>query len=120
MDVLEEAKEIMEKIGCEKAFAVYGMEIDNIAEVRGCNEKGEAIELERDVSKLVSIMERKLVLDPEKPIECPINSSMDKYLEFSLKYRKINPCNIDSVECERIEDKISSLLDKYNWTIKKE
>ena len=119
MDVLEEAKEIMGKIGCEKAFAVYGMEIDNIAEVRSCNEKGEAIEIERDVSKLVSTIERKLVLDPEKPIECPLNSSMNKYLEFSLKSRNITPCSLSNEECERIEDKISPLLEKYNWSIKK-
>jgi hypothetical protein len=62
MDVLEEAKEIMEKIGCEKAFAVYRIEIDKIAAVRSCNKKGEAIELERDVGKLVSTIEKKLVL----------------------------------------------------------
>jgi len=120
MDVLEEAKEIMEKVGCEKAFAVYGIEIDNIAEVRSCNDKGEAIEIERDVGKLVSTIERKLVLDPEKPIECPLNSSMNKYLEFSLKKRNISPCNLSSEECEKIEGNISSLLGKYNWTIKKD
>jgi hypothetical protein len=27
MDVLEEAKELMKKAGCEKAFAVYKLEI---------------------------------------------------------------------------------------------
>ena len=36
MDVLEEAKEIMKIAGCEKAFAVYGSELDSIAEVRHC------------------------------------------------------------------------------------
>ena len=120
MDTLEEAKEIMEKIGCEKVFAVYGLELENIAEVRVCNEKGEAIELEKDIQKLDPIIERKLVLDQEKPIECPLNSSMSKYLEFSLKNRNITPCNIDSFECERIEKIINPLLEKYNWTIKKE
>ena len=117
MDVLDEAKEIMKKAGCEKAFVVYGIELDNIAEVRSCNEKGEAIELERDVSKLVSTIERKLVLDQEKPIECPLNSSMNKYLEFSLKKRNITPCNLSSEECKKIEEKIGSLLGKYNWSI---
>jgi len=34
MDVLEEAKEIMKKAGCEKAFAVYGLELNDIAEVK--------------------------------------------------------------------------------------
>jgi len=27
MNVLEESKEIMKKAGCEKAFAVYGLEL---------------------------------------------------------------------------------------------
>ena len=58
MNTLEEAKEIMKKIGCEKAFAVYGLELENIAEVRSCNEKGEAIELEGDISKLEPIIEK--------------------------------------------------------------
>ena len=120
MDVLDEAKEIMKEAGCVKAFAVYRMEIDNIAEVRSCNEKGEAIEIERYVGSLVSTIKRKLVLDQEKPIECPLNSSMNKYLEFSLKKRYITPCNLSSDECIKIKGKISTLLDKYNWTIKKE
>jgi len=117
MDTLEEAKEIMKKIGCEKAFAVYGLELDNIAEVRSYNEKGEAIELEKDILKLDPIIERKLVLDQEKPIECPINSSMSKYLEFSLKNRKITPYNIDNYEVGRIEEIINPLMEKYNWSI---
>jgi len=120
IDRLEEAKEIMEKIGCAKAFAVYGLELENIAEVRDCNEKGEAIELEKDIQKLTPIIERKLVLDQEKPIECPLNSSMSKYLEFSLINRKITPCNIDNIEVGRIEKILNPLLDKYNWTIKKQ
>jgi hypothetical protein len=119
MDVLEEAKEIMEKVGCKKAFAVYGMELDNIAEVRSCDEKGEAIEIERDISKLVPSIEKKLVLDQEKPIECPLNTSMTKYLEFNLKDRKIIPCNIRIGESERIEKIINPLLEKFHWTIRK-
>jgi hypothetical protein len=119
MDVLEEAKEIMKKAGCEKAFAVYGMELEDIAEVRECNEKGEAIELEKDISKLIPIIERKLILDQEKPIECPINSSMDKYLEFSLKNKTITPCNVVDMECKKIEEMIKPLLNKYKWSIKK-
>ena len=110
----------MEKIGCTKAFAVYGLELENIAEVRSCNEKGEAIELEKDIHKLAPIIERKLVLDQEKPIECPLNSSMSKYLEFSLINRNITPCNIDNIEVGRIEKILNPLLDKYNWTIKKQ
>jgi hypothetical protein len=120
MDVLEEAKEIMKIAGCEKVFAVYGMELENIAEVRGCNEKGEKIEIEGDVSKLVPCIEKKLVLDQEKPIECPINSAMSKYLEFSLKSRYITPYNISAKECERIEEEMRPLLEKYHWTIKKD
>jgi len=119
MNTLEEAKEIMKKIGCEKAFAVYGLELENIAEVRGCNEKGEAIELEKDIQNLTPIIERKLVLDSEKPIQCPINSSMSKYLEFSIKNRKITSYNIDIYEACRIEEIINPLLEKYNWTINK-
>ena len=119
MDVLEEAKEIMKKAGCGKAFAVYELELNNLAEVKECDEKGECIELEKDVSDLVPTIERKLVFDPERPIECPLNSSMDKYLEFSLKNKSIKPCNITDEECVRIEEKINPLLDKYNWSIKK-
>ena len=118
MDVLEEAKELMKKAGCEKAFAVYKIEIDKIAEVRSCNEKGEAIELERDVGKLVPTIEKKLVLNQEKPIECPLNDSMDQYLEFSLKNRSITQCNLNSNKSKKIEEDISPLLKKYNWTIK--
>jgi hypothetical protein len=89
MDVLEEAKELMKKAGCEKAFAVYGLELNDIAEVKECDENGESLELEKDISELVPTIEQKLVFNPEKPIECPLNSSMNKYLEFSLKNRSI-------------------------------
>ena len=34
MNAFEEAKDIMKKIGCEKAFAVYNMKLNNIAEVK--------------------------------------------------------------------------------------
>ncbi|UCD13784.1 MAG: hypothetical protein JSW60_09555 [Thermoplasmatales archaeon] len=119
MDVLDEAKEIMKKAGCEKAFAVYELELNDIAEVRDCDENGESLELEKDVSDLVPTIEQKLVFDPEKPIECPLNASMNKYLEFSLKNRNINPCNLSTEECERIEEEMRPLLEKYNWAIKK-
>jgi hypothetical protein len=120
MDTLEEAKEIMEKIGCDKAFAVYGLKLENIAEVKGCNENGEEIiELENDIHNLTPIIEKKLVLDQDKPIQCPINLSMSKYLEFSLKSRKIKPYNIDNYEAVRIEEIINPLLKKYSWTINK-
>jgi len=119
MNVLEEAKEIMKKAGCKKAFAVYGMELNEIAEVRNCDENGESLELEKDINDLVPTIEKKLVFDPEKPIECPLNSSMNKYLEFSLKNRNITTCNLDKGECERIENEMKPLLEKYSWTFKK-
>lgn len=119
MNVLDEAKEIMEKAGCKKAFAVYGMEINEIAEVRNCDKNGESLELEKDIQELVPTIEKKLVFDPDKPIECPLDSSMNKYLEFSLKNKNITPCNLNRIECERIENEMKPLLQKYNWTIKK-
>ena len=119
MNVLNEAKEIMEKAGCEKAFAVYEMEINDIAEVRSCNSKGEFIELEKDINKLVPTIERTLVLDLEKPIECPLDSTFCKYLEFSLKNKTITPYDINQKECEKIEEKINPLLDKYKWKMVK-
>ena len=119
MNVLDESKEIMKKAGCKKAFAVYGLELNDIAEVKNCDENGESLELEKDISELVPTIEQKLVFNPEKPIECPLNSSMNKYLEFSLKSRSITPCNLSSEECKRIEEETRPLLEKYNWTIKK-
>lgn len=32
------------RVGCGKAFAVYGLELNDIAEVRNCDEKGESLE----------------------------------------------------------------------------
>ncbi|MFX0125641.1 MAG: hypothetical protein ACFFAE_18605 [Candidatus Hodarchaeota archaeon] len=119
MDVLEEAKKLMKKAGCEKAFAIYGLELNDIAEVKNCDENGESLELEKDISELVPTIEQKLVFDSEKPIECPLNSSMNKYLEFSLKNRSITLCNLNAEECEKIEEEMRPLLEKYNWTIKK-
>lgn len=119
MDVLDEAKEIMKKAGCEKAFAVYGMELNDIAQVRECDENGESLELEKDISELIPTIERKLVFNPEKPIECPLDASMNKYLEFSLKNRKITACNLSEEERDIIEKETRPLLDKYNWTINK-
>ena len=119
MDVLEEAKEIMKIAGCEKAFAVYGLKLNGIAGIKDCDENGELIELEKGISELVPTIEQKLVFDPEKPIECPLNGSMDKYLEFSLKNRNITPCNLSDKECKRIEDKINPLLERFEWSIKK-
>jgi len=119
MNVLEEAKEIMKKAGCQKAFAVYELELNDIAEVKDCDENGETLELEKDISELVPTIEQKLVFDPKKPIECPLDGSMDKYLEFSLKNRNITPCNLSAKECEKIKEKMKPLLEKYNWTIKK-
>jgi hypothetical protein len=119
MDTLEEAKEIMEKIGCNKVFAVYNLELENIDEVRSCNEKDEAIEVEMDISRFVSNIEQKLILDQEKTIKCPLNSLMSKYLEFSLKNKSISPFNVGDMECKKLEEMIKPLLYKYQWTIKK-
>lgn len=119
MDVLEEAKEIMKKAGCEKAFAIYGLELDNLAEVKECDEKGECMELEKNIGELQPTIERKLVFDSKRPIECPLDSSMNKYLEFSLENKSITPCNVTDEECGKIEEKINPLLEKYNWSVKK-
>lgn len=117
MDVLDEAKEIMRKAGCEKAFVVYKMELCDIAEVRSCNEKEEEVELEKDIIDLVPTIEPKLVVNEDQPIECPLNSDMNKYLEFFLKNKSITPYNLENAECEKIEEEIKPLLQKYNWRI---
>ena len=119
MNVLDEAKDIMRKAGCEKAFVVYKLELFDIAEVRSCDEKQEEIELEKDIVDLVPTIERKLIVDEEQPIECPINSSMNKYLEFSLKQKSITPYNVEDEEYDRIKEDTKALLEKYNWVIKK-
>ena len=118
MDVLDEAKEIMKKAGCEKAFAIYDLELNDIAEVRDCNKNGESIEISKAISELSPTIEKKLVFNPEKPIECPLNDSMDQYIEFSLKNRSINFCNLNSNLSKKIEEDINPLIKKYNWTIK--
>jgi len=118
MNVLEEAKEIMKKAGCEKAFAVYELKLNDIAEVKDCDKNGETLEIEKSISELAPTIEKKLVFDPDKPIECPINDSMNKYLEFSLKNRSITPCNLNTEEFKKIEEEMNPLLKKYNWTIK--
>lgn len=119
MNTLEEAKEIMEAAGCIKAFPVYDLKLTNIAEVKSCHENGESIELEKDINKLVPTFSQEMVLSIEKPIACPIDESLNKYLEFTLKNRLIAPCNLSDVEYEQIESKIESLLVKYSWSIKK-
>lgn len=118
MNSLEEAKEIMKKVGCEKAFAVYELKLNDIAVVKECNENGESLEIKKNINELVPTIEQKLVFDPEKPIECPLNESMNKYLEFSLKNRSITPCNLSKDEYTRIKEEMKPLLKKYNWTIK--
>ena len=119
MNVLDEAKEIMKKAGCKKAFAVYKLELCDIAEVKNCNGNEESLEIEKEISKLVSSMKAEILLDREEPIECPIDQSLGKYLEFSLKNKSIIPYNLGSEECERIEQEMRPLLEKYNWSIKK-
>jgi hypothetical protein len=117
MNALDEAKEIMIKAGCEKAFAIYGIEINDIAEVRSCNNKGESIEVEKAVTNLVPSFEKTLTLDLNNPIECPLNGSFCKYLEFSLKNKTITPHDITTEECQKIKEIILPLLDKYHWKL---
>jgi len=119
MNELEEAKEIMNKIGCEKAFVVYDMKLNNIAEVKDCDENGECLEIEKKVGELVPNFYENFIFNPEKPIVCPFNSSMDKYFEFSLKNREMTYCNFNEVEYENIHKKINYLLIKYNWSFNK-
>ena len=118
MDALDEAKEIMKKAGCEKAFAVYDLEINEIAEVRECNENGESIEIQKNINELSTTISKKLIFNPEKPIECPLNDSMDQYLEFSLKNKSVTQFNINSELSKKIVEEINPLLEKYKWTIK--
>ena len=82
MDVLEEAKEIMQKAGCIKAYAVYGIDLEDITKVKSCDENGESIELGKDISRLIPTIEKKVVIDLDRPIECPLDASLNKYLEF--------------------------------------
>ena len=119
MDMLEEAKEIMQAAGCIKAFPVYDLELNDIADVKSYHENGESIELEKDINKLVPAFSQEIVINTEKPITCPVDKSLNKYLEFYLKNRIINPCNLNISEYEQVESKINSLLEKYNWIIKK-
>ena len=119
MDVLDEAKEIMKKAGCDRAFAFYKLELYDIAEVKNCSKNEEIIEMEKEISKLVPSMKKEIVLERDEPIECPLDASLSKYLEFSLKDKIITPYNLSSEECERIKQAIKPLLEKYHWSIKK-
>jgi hypothetical protein len=119
MNTLDEAKEIMQAAGCIKAFPVYDIQLADIAEIKNCHENGESIELEKDVSKLVSNFTQELKINKEKPITCPIYHSLNKYLEFSLNNKQITTCNLNVYEFKLIEIKIHPLLEKYNWIIKK-
>ena len=109
----------MQAAGFIKAFPVYDLELNNIAEVKSYHENGESIELEKDINKLVPAFSQEIVINTEKPITCPVDKSLNKYLEFYLKNRIINPCNLNISEYEQVESKINSLLEKYNWIIKK-
>ena len=53
MDELEEAKEIMKKAGCEKAYAIYDLELNDLAEVRDCNENGGSLEISKKFNELL-------------------------------------------------------------------
>jgi len=119
MDTLDEAKEIMQAAGCIKAFPIYDIKLTDIAEIKSCHENGESIELEKDISKLVPTFTQEFEINKEKPITCPINPSLKKYLEFSLKNKQITTCNLNISEHKQVENKINLLLGKYNWSIKK-
>ena len=119
MDVIDEAKEIMYNIGCKKAFADYRLNQSNIAEVKECTEKNLLIEIERSILRLDPVLVSVLEIDYEKPIECPLNDSSDKYLEFLLKKRTIIPYNLNDEEYNEIKSKIKTLIKKYNWSFKK-
>jgi hypothetical protein len=119
MDVLNEAKEIMEKAGCTNVYATYNLNISEIAEFKNCNKNCEFIEAKRTINHLDPAIVKVLEIDREKPIECPLNSSMDKYLEFSLKNKSITTYSLGKKECERIKQEISPLLEKYHWSMKK-
>jgi hypothetical protein len=119
MDTLDEAKEIMQAAGCIKAFPIYDISLTDITEIKSCHENGESIELEKDISKLVPTFSQEMRINAEKPIACPIDTSLSKYLEFSLKNKQITPCNINTSEFERIKINIHPLLEKYNWIITK-
>jgi len=119
MNELDEAKEIMQAAGCIKAFPVYDLRLADIAEIKGCHENGESIELEKEISKLIPTFSQEMIINTEKPIACPIDESLNKYLEFYLKNKFIAPFNLNNLEYEQIENKINSLLKKYNWVIKK-
>lgn len=120
MTILEEAKEIMGKLGCEKVFAIYKLKLNEItiADIKSRNNKCEAVEIERDLNNLASSIVNEFVLDEEKPIECPLNNSMSKYLEFNLKNKEIIPFNIHDGEVNRIEKIINPVITKYKWTMK--
>ena len=119
MDKLDEAKEIMQAAGCIKAFPVYDLKLTDIAKVKSCHENGESIELEKEINKIVPAFSQEIVINTEEPIACPIGKSLRSYLEFYLKNRNIAFCNLNNIEYEQVESKINSLLEKYNWVIKK-
>jgi len=119
MNSLDEAKEIMQAAGCIKAFPIYDIQLTDIAEIKNCHENGESIELEKDISKIVPSFTQELKINKEKPITCPINPSLNKYLEFSIENKQINTCNLNINEYKQIENKINPLLKRYNWIIKK-
>ena len=112
MNLLYEAKEIMQATGCIKAFPIYDIQLTNIAEIKNCHENGKSIELEKEISKLLPNFTQELKINKEKPITCPIYHSLNKYLEFSLKNKQINTCNLNFYEFKQIENKINPLLKK--------
>jgi len=119
MKNLEEAKEIMHAAGCVKAYSVYDFQLNDIAEVKNCDEEGGSIELERDITQLKQNFLKEMVLNTDKPIICPINPSLNKYLKFSINDKTISTSNLNPKEYFTIQNKINSLLKKYNWLIKK-
>ena len=66
MNVLDEAKEIMKKAGCKKAFAVYGLELNDIAEVKDIKIGTETLPREEGGSSNVSSIEIILTIKKKK------------------------------------------------------
>jgi hypothetical protein len=117
MENLEEAKEIMQAAGCIHSFPIYDLDLHGIAEIKQCHDNGESIELSKDIQSLVPSFSQTMVINAEKPITCPLDSSYSKYLEFLLQNKQINAYNLNSNELEEIKIKIISLLTKYNWVL---
>jgi hypothetical protein len=118
MEILDEAREIMDEAGCKNAYAIYKLKINEIIDVKEFNKNYGNIELKRTINQLNPAIVRILELDIEKEIECPLNSSPDKYLEFSLENRSIKTHNLRDNEIDDLKKRINYLLEEYQWELK--